>query len=118
MKGLLNLGKTDGFNSIIQLYAHIPFIRDYFLSDNHNSMYCFLKSNKANGEFPTCFSCCFGGLVKKLYADDNNTFVNPKDVFHYILMSLPLRQSISNVTFRHYINTFISKLGMCCLNLS
>ena len=112
MKGLLNLGEMDGLNSIIQLYAHVPFIRDYFFSENHNSMYCFLKSNVVNGEFRTCFSCSFCGLMRELYADNNNTFVNPKDIFHTIFISLPLRQPRSKVTFRQYLYTFINKLGM------
>ena len=118
MKGLLNLGQTDGLNSIIQLYAHLPFIRDYFFSDKHSSMHCFLRSNTTNREFPTCFSCCFSELMKELYADNNNTFVNPKDIFHFVLTSLLQRQPLSNVTFRNYLYIFINKLGMDYLNLS
>lgn len=39
LRGLINLGNTCFMNCIIQTMMHIPMLRDYFLSDQHNCRY-------------------------------------------------------------------------------
>jgi hypothetical protein len=39
-RGLLNLGQTCFLNVILQSFIHNPLLRNYFLSDRHNSRLC------------------------------------------------------------------------------
>jgi hypothetical protein len=39
-RGLLNLGQTCFLNVVLQSFAHNPLLRNYFLSDKHNSKQC------------------------------------------------------------------------------
>jgi hypothetical protein len=36
-RGLLNLGQTCALNTVLQSFLHNPLLRNYFLSDKHNS---------------------------------------------------------------------------------
>lgn len=47
-RGLLNLGQTCFLNVVLQCFIHNPLLRNYFLSDKHNSKLY---------EHPVC-TCC------------------------------------------------------------
>src|ERR1700691_3807959 len=49
-RGLLKLGQTCYLNVVLQSFVHNPLLRNYFLSDKHNSLLC---SPKPTG----CTSC-------------------------------------------------------------
>jgi uncharacterized UBP type Zn finger protein len=50
-RGLLNLGQTCALNTVLQSFLHNPLLRNYFLSDNHNSR---LFSLSESSKFKQC----------------------------------------------------------------
>jgi len=56
-RSLLNLGQTCFLNVVLQSFLHNPLLRNYFLSDKHNSKLC-LK--------PKDCTCC---EMDKLFAE-------------------------------------------------
>jgi ubiquitin carboxyl-terminal hydrolase 22/27/51 len=59
-RGLLNLGQTCFLNVVLQSFIHNPLLRNYFLSDKHNSKLCKVKD---------C-TCC---EMDRLFAEVCNT---------------------------------------------
>ena len=110
LKGMLNMGRTDGLSSILQLYMHLPFLRDFFLSDRHSPLQCFLKSDYTNGSLQACFLCALRKLIRDLYEDNNNRFVLPKDILSNLWVFVSSRQS-DPLSFRVIHDVFISHLG-------
>lgn len=111
LKGMLNMGGTDGLSSILQLYLHLPFLRDFFLSDRHSPLQCFLKSDYTNRSLPVCFLCALRKLIRDLYADNNDRFVVPKDILSILWMSLVSARQSHPLSFRVIHDVFIGHLG-------
>ncbi|EJD06815.1 cysteine proteinase [Fomitiporia mediterranea MF3/22] len=57
--GLLNLGQTCFLNVILQSFLHNPMLRNYFLSDMHNSKACKIKE---------CMCCELDKLFSEVYS--------------------------------------------------
>lgn len=64
-RGLLNLGQTCYLNVVLQSFVHNPLLRNYFLSDKHNSLLC---SPKPTG----CTSCEMDRLFTEIYSTSAN----------------------------------------------
>ena len=66
--GLLNLGQTCFLNVVLQCLLHNPMLRNYFLSDIHNSKLCKLKE---------CMCC----EMDKLFAEVNKKSLSEAFLF-------------------------------------
>ncbi|EDR13968.1 uncharacterized protein LACBIDRAFT_305245 [Laccaria bicolor S238N-H82] len=64
-RGLLNLGQTCFLNVVLQSFAHNPLLRNYFLSDKHNSKQC---------KTETCTCCEMDKLFTEIYSEDPNPY--------------------------------------------
>ncbi|KAK8790253.1 hypothetical protein WA588_000417, partial [Blastocystis sp. NMH] len=84
MKGLTNFGNTSSLNSVLQLFLHLPPIRDFFLSDGHSKLNCFLQCGTTDNHISKCLFCILSELCAELYADNNDSFVQPVNAFHYL----------------------------------
>ncbi|KAF9223270.1 cysteine proteinase [Gyrodon lividus] len=64
-RGLLNLGQTCFFNVILQSFIHNPLLRNYFLSDRHNTRLC---------KHTDCTCCEMDNLFSEVYSPDQTPF--------------------------------------------
>ncbi|KAG1830548.1 hypothetical protein EV424DRAFT_1578450, partial [Suillus variegatus] len=64
-RGLLNLGQTCFLNVILQSFIHNPLLRNYFLSDRHNSRLC---------KHSDCTCCEMDNLFTEIYSPTNTPF--------------------------------------------
>lgn len=60
-RGLLNLGQTCFLNVILQSFIHNPLLRNYFLSDKHNSSQCSTED---------CACCEMDKLFTETYSNE------------------------------------------------
>ncbi|OJA12768.1 hypothetical protein AZE42_07914 [Rhizopogon vesiculosus] len=64
-RGLLNLGQTCFLNVILQSFIHNPLLRNYFLSDRHNSRLC---------KHSDCTCCEMDNLFTEIYSPTNTPY--------------------------------------------
>ncbi|KAJ7070002.1 hypothetical protein C8F01DRAFT_977061 [Mycena amicta] len=60
-RGLLNLGQTCFMNVVLQSFLHNPMLRNYFLSDKHNTRKCKIEEDCTCCEMDKLFSEIFSG---------------------------------------------------------
>ncbi|KAJ7215547.1 hypothetical protein GGX14DRAFT_443055 [Mycena pura] len=60
-RGLLNLGQTCFMNVVLQSFIHNPLLRNYFLSDKHNSRQCKIEEDCTCCEMDKLFAEIFSG---------------------------------------------------------
>ncbi|KAG8714337.1 hypothetical protein FRC08_012076 [Ceratobasidium sp. 394] len=77
LRGLFNLGSTCYLNVIIQMMVHNPLVRNYYMSDKHNSQLCSIKE---------CMSCEMDKLFTKIYSSDPGPF-GPTTILHSLWLN-------------------------------
>ncbi|KAG9107720.1 hypothetical protein FRC07_008589 [Ceratobasidium sp. 392] len=77
LRGLYNLGSTCYLNVIVQMMAHNPLVRNYYMSDKHNSQLCTIKE---------CMSCEMDKLFTKIYSTDPGPF-GPTTILHSLWLN-------------------------------
>jgi len=75
-RGLLNLGQTCALNTVLQSFLHNPLLRNYFLSDKHNSK---LSSLSDGPKYKLCKSkecmCCeMDRLFSEVFSGDQTPY--------------------------------------------
>uniref|UniRef100_A0A914DHB0 Ubiquitin carboxyl-terminal hydrolase n=2 Tax=Acrobeloides nanus TaxID=290746 RepID=A0A914DHB0_9BILA len=78
LRGLINLGNTCFMNCIIQTMMHIPMLRDYFLSDQHNCRY-----QSSDDEDNQCLMCEISHIFQEFYSGEKQPYV-PHRMLHLV----------------------------------
>ncbi|KAL9934764.1 hypothetical protein V8E36_006539 [Tilletia maclaganii] len=81
-RGLRNMGATCWMNVVLQSFLHNPLLRNYFLSDRHNTKLCAAREN--------CLAC----EMDKIFAE----FYNPASsaAEYDLAMLTPMEQPLTN----------------------
>lgn len=61
LRGIYNAGATCYQNVILQSFLHNPLLRNFYLSDGHQSSSC---------EYPQCLSCAMDDIFQEFYSQE------------------------------------------------
>lgn len=71
LRGIYNMGATCFMSVILQSFVHNPLLRNYFLSDGHQTSGC---------EQDHCLNCCMDDLFQSFYAEDVTAGYSAADI--------------------------------------
>jgi len=78
VRGIYNMGATCYMNVILQPLAHNPMIRNWYLSDGHQSSECQKKH---------CVGCSMDDMFQDFYAQESTTGYSASNILACVLLS-------------------------------